>query len=249
MFEPDDTYVTDTDMESPSDIGFIETTEYPGFYYIKYNPKTKYHPALENLDIFEERRNKKYISSKKVTELLHQEFSKYGEAGPCSIELHGPAISTTLPNGVQLLDFVFSLPMSTIPQSVCKSWLNRPKQWPSDNVVQQISNSVCHLVPKRWYKTSETEDEGDALSWRLSLSFAEMQLTNSWDAKQKDCYFLLKAFIQELAPGMKQHNFLRFFLFCNTILRIVSKCRGITMVQTELNRRKRMIPSEVELIE
>lgn len=203
MFEPDDTYVADADMESPSDIGFIETTEYPGFYYIRYNPKTKYHSTLQTLDIFEERHDKKYISSRKVIELLNQEFSKYSDAGPCLIESHGPAISATLPSGEQLIDFVFSIPMSKIPHAICKPWLNRPKQWPSDNVAQQISNSTCHLVPKRWYRTNEMEDEGDALSWRLSLSFAEVLLTNSWDTKQKDCYLLLKAFVQELAPGMK----------------------------------------------
>jgi hypothetical protein len=200
MFEPRDAFVSDTDTGSSSQIGFIERTEYPGFYYIEYNSKTKFHSILQNLNIFEERNNKQYISSKKLVDLLHSEFLKYNERGPCSMEQHGPAVTVILNDGRVLQDFVFSLPMPKIPYHIREQWLNRSKQWPSIDVVEMVSNSICHLVPKRWSRINEGEE--DTLTWRLSLSFPEVLLTNSWDRKQKDCYLLLKSFVQELAPGM-----------------------------------------------
>ncbi|CAF1327678.1 unnamed protein product [Rotaria sordida] len=198
MFEPQDTFVSDLDIGLSSQIGFLEKTQYPGFYYIEYNPKTKYDSTLRYLDIFEEKNNKQYLSSKKLVDLLHTEFSKYTTHGPLSIELHGPAISATLSDGTTLQDFVFSLPMLKIPYHVREQWSNRSKQWPSGDVVETVSGSICHLVPKRWSETNEGDE--DTLTWRLSLSFAEVLLTNSWDRKHKDYYLLLKSFIQELAP-------------------------------------------------
>ncbi|CAF5040597.1 unnamed protein product, partial [Rotaria sp. Silwood1] len=61
-----------------------------------------------------------------------------------------------------------------------------------------ISNSTCHVVPKRWMNINENED--DPLTWRLSLSFVEVLLTNSWDKKEKTCFLLLKSFVHESAP-------------------------------------------------
>ncbi|CAF1379108.1 unnamed protein product [Rotaria sordida] len=202
MFEPQDTFVSDLDIGLSSQIGFLEKTQYPGFYYIEYNPKTKYDSTLRYLDIFEEKNNKQYLSSKKLVDLLHTEFSKYTTHGPLSIELHGPAISATLSDGTTLQDFVFSLPMLKIPYHVREQWSNRSKQWPSGDVVETVSGSICHLVPKRWSETNEGDE--DTLTWRLSLSFAEVLLTNSWDRKHKDYYLLLKSFIQELAPDIIQ---------------------------------------------
>jgi hypothetical protein len=208
MFEPRDTFVLDIDTGSLSQIGFVERTQHPGFYSIEYNPHTKYHSILQDLDIFEERNNKKYISSKKLTDLLHNEFQKYGERGPCVVELHEPTISTILNDGTTLQDFIFSLPMLKIPCHIRDQWLNRSKQWPSIDVAEMVCNSICHLVPKRWNTINEDED---TLIWRLSLSFPEVLLTNSWNQKQKNCYLLLKSFVQELAPGMLH------FLISNTI--------------------------------
>jgi hypothetical protein len=200
MFEPRDAFVSDIDTGSSSQIGFVQRTEYPGFYYIEYNSKTKFHSTLQNLNIFEERNDKRYISSKKFVDLLHNEFSKYNERGPCTMEQHGPAVTVILNDGEALQDFVFSLPMPQIPSHIREQWLNRSKQWPSINIIEMVSNSICHLVPKRWSRINESEE--DTLTWRLSLSFAEVFLTNSWSRKQKECYLLLKSFVQELVPGM-----------------------------------------------
>ncbi|CAF3287129.1 unnamed protein product [Rotaria sp. Silwood2] len=212
MFEPQDAFVSDIDTGSLSQIGFVEITQYPGFYYIEYNSKTKYHSTLKNLDIFEKRNDKQYVSSKKLTDLLHNEFLKYSERGPCLIELHGPAVSTTLKDDTSSQDFVFSLPMLKIPYHIREQWLNRSKEWPSIDVVEMVSNSVCHLVPKRWNTINEVEE--DPLTWRLSLSFAEVLLTNSWTKKQRQFYLLLKSFVQELAPGMLRPimSLLSFFI-------------------------------------
>ncbi|CAF0725574.1 unnamed protein product [Didymodactylos carnosus] len=193
-------FVLDIDTGSPLQIRLVERTQYPGFYYIQYNSKNKYHSTLQNLDIFEERNNKQYISSRKLADLLQNEFSKYADRGPCLIELHGPAVSTSLANGKALQDFVFSLPMLKIPYHIREQWLNRSKQWPSTDIVEMVSNSSCHLVPKCWCRTNEGEE--DPLTWRLSLSFAEVLLTNSWNKQQRDYYRLLKLFIQDLAPDM-----------------------------------------------
>ncbi|CAF4301471.1 unnamed protein product, partial [Rotaria sp. Silwood2] len=102
MFEPNEAFLSDVDTESPLQIGFVETTPYFGYYYIKYNPKTKFHSILRELDIFKMRNNKQYISSKKLTDLLHSEFVKYNERGP--------------------------LPMLKIPSDIHEQWINRPKQ-------------------------------------------------------------------------------------------------------------------------
>ncbi|CAF1440337.1 unnamed protein product [Rotaria sordida] len=211
MFEPRDAFVSDINTGLSSRIGFVERTEYPGFYYIEYNSKTKFHSTLQSLHIFEERNNRQYISSKKLTDLLHSEFLKYQERGPCLIEQHGPAVTVVLNDGRALQDFVFSLPMPKIPDHIREQWLSRSKQWPSIDVINDVSNSTCHLVPKRWNGLNEGEE--DTLTWRLSLSFAEVLLTNSWNKKQRDCYLLLKSFVQELAPDVLSSHHIKTFLF------------------------------------
>ncbi|CAF5151954.1 unnamed protein product [Rotaria sp. Silwood1] len=111
MFEPNEAFVSDIDTASPLQIGFVETTPYFGYYYIECNPKTKFHSILGEFDIFEMRNNKQYVSSKKLTDLLYCEFTKYNEHGPCKIKIHGPAISIIFNDGTALQDFVFSVPM------------------------------------------------------------------------------------------------------------------------------------------
>ncbi|CAF1664079.1 unnamed protein product, partial [Adineta ricciae] len=211
MFEPRDAFVSDVKTESPLQIGFVETTSYPGFYYIQYNSETEFHSTLKHLDIFEERNDKQYISSKKITDLLHSEFVKYDQKGPCVTEQHGPAMTALLNKTRALQDFVFSLSMPNIPCHVLEQWLHRSKQWPSAHVIEMVRKSVCHLVPKRWLGINEGEE--DSLTWRLSLSFAEVLLTDSWNEQEKDFYRLLKSFIQELAPDTISSHHIKTFLF------------------------------------
>ncbi|CAF5051902.1 unnamed protein product, partial [Rotaria sp. Silwood1] len=111
MFEPNEAFVSNIDTASQLQIGFVETTPYFGYYYIEYNPKTKFHSILGELDIFEMRNNKQYICSRKLTDLLYCEFTKYNEHGICKTEMHGPAISIIFNDGTALQDFVFSMPM------------------------------------------------------------------------------------------------------------------------------------------
>lgn len=106
-----------------------------------------------------------------------------------------------LNNGIVIQNFIFSFPMFNIPSHIHNQWIYRSKQWPSDDVIEIICNSIYHLIPKQW-KTMKEHEDNDRLTWCLSFNVAEVLLTNSWNERQKTYYLLLKSFVQELTPGI-----------------------------------------------
>ncbi|CAF1161689.1 unnamed protein product, partial [Didymodactylos carnosus] len=181
MFEPNNAFVSDLDTESPLQIGFADPSPFIGFYHIRYNERTT---CPIEVDVFEQFNGKRHLSSEKVASLIHAEFSKYNQQGPVVAELHGPAVTPTMNSmgtSFSSQDYVLAWLMPQIPYHIRQQWLERPK--------------TMALIPKRQ----------DTMTWRLSLSFPEALLTNSFDIKQKSCLMLLNSFVREIAPG-KVHD-------------------------------------------
>ena len=72
-------------------------------------------------------------------------------------------------------------------------WCERERNWPSGSLVQEITNSVFHLV-------SKPSPAGDAeIEWRLSFSFAEFKLLEAITGPKLTTYMILKNLINDHA--------------------------------------------------
>ena len=90
-------------------------------------------------------------------------------------------------NGKEL-DHVISLHCRDWP-SAQEEWLHRHRafNWPSPELIKQISQGGCELV-----SVGSHLSNGSPLEWRISSSFAEKLLIRSFNIYQIQCYFLLK---------------------------------------------------------
>ena len=70
-----------------------------------------------------------------------------------------------------------------------KEWLSRKRdnEWPSETCIGRIAEGGCHLVAK-----PHELNLGDDTEWRYSFSKAEIILINTWNAKQKHIYHILR---------------------------------------------------------
>ncbi len=70
---------------------------------------------------------------------------------------------------------------------VADLWTSRNREWPSNQVVQEVMKCGYYLVPKH-------SPGGNAdLEWRLSFSQAEIILSNNMTNVQKNCYKFINA--------------------------------------------------------
>ena len=104
-------------------------------------------------------------------------------------------------------DVSMSVPCKEWP-SCAKEWpaRDRPSGWPSQQLVEKVTQNGCHVVPKfdaseKSAATSSTGEmsEGAASSdvipktqWRYSFSLAERTLMTSITEEQKMCYLIFK---------------------------------------------------------
>ncbi|XP_061186718.1 uncharacterized protein LOC133194823 [Saccostrea echinata] len=103
--------------------------------------------------------------------------------------IHGPCISVT---GVSSdHDMAFSLECPFWPPQA-KEWVNRPRLWPSKQIVREIELDGCHLVPLGPVKDVEND-----LLWRLSFNKAEKKLMFAFNQTQFLCYGLFKIVLKE----------------------------------------------------
>jgi len=85
-----------------------------------------------------------------------------------------------------------------------QEWLRRKREWPGEEVVQQVLEAGCHIVAKRPLlpdcngdpNNEDNSSAGDAVNpyFRLSFSKCELQLAKSLSEPQKLCWRILKAF-------------------------------------------------------
>ena len=116
------------------------------------------------------------------------------------IEQHGPAATahmggmgmtgTDLPSEI---DMVFAVPYPVKWPSVAKEWLTRkrPSGWPAHNLIQEIKEDGCTLIPKGSVGSPMEEYE-----WRVSFT-GDLKLARSLSTVQREIMHILKALISE----------------------------------------------------
>lgn len=102
----------------------------------------------------------------------------------------GPAVNVTVfsrEGGGTMLDMALCLSLPSWP-TVASEWISRHRLsgWPSQELVSEIVNEGCSLVPVSPLR-SQT-----GLEWRTSFSLAEKKLAQSLNDCQKACYLIVK---------------------------------------------------------
>ena len=94
----------------------------------------------------------------------------------CNFNLHGDLVQCIACENWPLLAY---------------SWCARARHWPDGRLVEEITNSVFHIV-------SKPSLCGDAeIEWRLSFSYAEYKLMNAITGPKLTTYMILKNLINE----------------------------------------------------
>ena len=83
------------------------------------------------------------------------------------------------------LDSVHSVGLGFWPHQ-CSSWINRPRLFPPQEIIQRIVNNGCQLVPR-----SSPGGDADA-EWRFSFSGPEAVLAQLRSKEQKCSYYFFK---------------------------------------------------------
>ncbi|KAK3106646.1 hypothetical protein FSP39_024415 [Pinctada imbricata] len=114
-----------------------------------------------------------------------------------SMNITGPATSVNVQNinfgtqnghSLDKVDLVFSIPCPSWPD-VALEWIGRPRfhNWPTKEMINQISSKGCYLVPK-----SRAESRTKNLYWSISFSHIEPSLIHSMNDVMIKTYSILK---------------------------------------------------------
>ena len=143
------------------------------------------------------RDGKAHLSSSKIMEDLVTEAASRMSLG-YTAQQTGPALTVIGPGPLERdTDSVVGLPCPVWPKQA-QEWLkrNRPSNWPSEELRQDIVAGGCHVVPVAHKKSDWPEVE-----WRMSFAVAEQKLSKSLTVPQRQCYLTLKALVKyELSP-------------------------------------------------
>ena len=111
-------------------------------------------------------------------------------------------------------DIVYSIQCSDWPFEL-SDWAWRDKRWPSREVVEQIMTGGCHLVPKPCFRDQH------GLTWRISLSKAEIELSKLIPEKARVCLLGLKTIAKDhLSPISKR---LSSYILKTQLLHVLEK--------------------------
>ncbi|XP_033739208.1 uncharacterized protein LOC117326560 [Pecten maximus] len=107
-------------------------------------------------------------------------------------ESHGP--SSILTEVQHQSDHVYSFVCNSFPREA-DEWITRTRVygWPSQELIDKIVQSGCHLVPIGDKCSGDT-----LLQWRISLVKAEKRLVHSLNHVQFQVYCLLKYFLKQI---------------------------------------------------
>ncbi|KAK3092948.1 hypothetical protein FSP39_009257 [Pinctada imbricata] len=129
-----------------------------------------------------------------------------------SAHIHGPCISGIV--GSSEADFARCISCSSWPD-VATNWLtrNRYHNWPSSEMIHNIIQNGCHVVP-----VGDSDSLHGDHEWRISFSVAERTLMHSLNHTQFLVYNLirltLKGIIEKSYPGVLCSYFMKTTLFC-----------------------------------
>jgi len=90
-------------------------------------------------------------------------------------------------------DLTFSLKCLEWPE--VSDWSERPnKQWPTLEEIERIKSYGCHFVPQSQNKCENHKKDADTegLTWRISFSKAEVELSKLVPTAARMCYVALK---------------------------------------------------------
>lgn len=127
---------------------------------------------------------------------------------------HGPCLS----DKNQCVDVAFCLRSNYFPYQAMQWSFRQRKQWPPNNVIENILNSGCLLVPIGPRTVSDNN-----FLWRLSFSEAEKQLVHSFTFTQLLCYGLLKLTLKRIINEITDVKDLLCSYFLKTALFWVSE--------------------------
>ncbi|OWF48189.1 Protein MB21D2 [Mizuhopecten yessoensis] len=138
--------------------------------------------------------DKLFISSEIYKQLIKDEFNAQY---PMDVEIHGPASSVKNKQsnfGIDT-DFAISFRCKCWPPKA-NEWLSRTRQhgWPGEVLVNNISQSGCHVVP-----IGDKTSPNTSLQWRISFATAERKLIHSLSHEQFLVYGLLKYFLKQIS--------------------------------------------------
>ncbi|XP_060554354.1 protein mab-21-like isoform X2 [Ruditapes philippinarum] len=86
-------------------------------------------------------------------------------------------------------DIVFGIRYSEVWPTCAAGWENRPRLWPSADIVKEIVKSGFILVPKPSHNRTEKDDE---IEWHISFPHCETYLSKKIPKVAKACYLALK---------------------------------------------------------
>src|SRR6218665_899313 len=107
------------------------------------------------------------------------------------LAISGPAVKRLSgPHNRYIIDLVGSIWCPQWPKEA-QGWRNRPRSnlWPTDDIISEVVHNGCHVV---YVQHRSCRD--DIYQWRLSFSFAEVILLQSWTPTQQIVYHLLRFF-------------------------------------------------------
>ncbi|VDI47544.1 Hypothetical predicted protein [Mytilus galloprovincialis] len=127
---------------------------------------------------------------------------------------HGPCLS----DKDQYVDIAFSLRSKCLPYQAIPWSFRHRNQWPPNNVIDNIINNGCLLVPIGPRTVSD-----NLFLWRLSFSEAEKHLVHSFNFTQLLCYGLLKLTLKRIINEIDDIKDLLCSYFLKTALFWVSE--------------------------
>ena len=181
----------------------MQATNAPGYVTLRYLNKesTTWQKGLQVHD------NAQYFSSFKFIREMNQRALNFCNTSAneeiSSITVHGPAFQFTklvhgdepvsyeaknfLNKAVPGVDIVWSLECRSWP-SQGRAWAKRDRLWPSQEIIDDIVLSGCHLVP-----VASKQSCLPQLEWRMSFSKAEKKLAKLLTELQRKVYLITKA--------------------------------------------------------
>ena len=122
-------------------------------------------------------------------------------------------------------DIVYCIKCSDWPPLELSDWAWRDKKWPSREMVNQIIGGGCHLVPK----PCATDQHG--LTWRISFSKAEIELSKLIPENARMCLLGLKTIVKDhLSPISKR---LSSYILKTVLLHVLER-NGTEIWESEL---------------
>ena len=173
--------------------------------------------------VLDENRNGVYLSSDKFVNFLHAkhippDFSYselYYRHGPCLMVEHQNIFGyhRGTPGERLEADVAFSLICDQWPEEA-KEWITRERHhdWPSQDIIDKISQQECHAVP-----VGDPTSKFCSQEWRLSFLLGERELIWNFNDTQIQTYIilklLLKKYVDPVAPDQLSSYHLKTMMF------------------------------------